>query len=80
MYETGKQIYKIERGEIANGEMLMHHRRFNKLLEVLRRRFFANKRFRHVPPYTGAALAPAEVQGVFLQDFWEKSMEIIMRN
>src|SRR5262249_10181982 len=57
MHETGKQVYKIERGEIAHGDMLMLHRRFDEFLEVFRRRFVSNKRVGHVPPYTGAGLA-----------------------
>jgi hypothetical protein len=65
MHKTGKQVYKIEGGEIAHGDMLMFHRRFDEFFEVLRRRFMSNKRVGHVPPYTGAALAPALVQGVF---------------
>jgi len=66
MHKTGKQVYKIKRGEITHGDMLMFHRRFDKFFEVLRRRFTSNKRVVHVPPYTGAALAPRLVQGVFL--------------
>jgi hypothetical protein len=48
-----------------NGDMLTFHRRFDEFFEVLRRRFMSNKRVGHVPPYIGAALAPAMVQGVF---------------
>jgi hypothetical protein len=43
----------------------MLHRRFDEFFEVLRRRFISNQRVSHVPPYTGAALAPGLVQGVF---------------
>jgi hypothetical protein len=45
--------------------VLMFHRRFDEFFEVFHRRFLSNKRVGHVPPYTGAALAPARVQGVF---------------
>ena len=36
-----------------HGDVLMLHRRFDELLEVLRRRFISNKRLGHVPPSTG---------------------------
>jgi len=64
MHKTGKQVYKIERGEIMHGDVLMFHRRFDKLFEVLRRRFMSNKRVGHVPPYTGLTRTGPGARGV----------------
>ncbi len=78
--EAGEQVYQVERREIANGEMLVLHRRFDQLLEVFGRRFMSNKRLGHVPPIHRRRTRTGESAKGVPAEFWGEIEEIIMRN
>ena len=54
--EPGEKVHQVERREVTHGDVLMFHRRFDELLEVLRWRLVPKKHLGHVP-FIGATLA-----------------------